>query len=149
MYGDFYYIQEPDYSYPPWEDLCTRLCNSICLTSHQFLVSSLKNETVIQAVTITYFTDDSKRFNVLLSNTTKFLPSPITWQSCIHIKGKSNNQLQDFFHCNIVKKKWTNRFISNHTLDMVIQTSLHINLLQLTRCNWSVIGQENVHQNLF
>ena len=42
---------------------------------------------MIEAVTVSALTDDTMNFEVLLSNTTRFLPSAITWKSCAQLEG--------------------------------------------------------------
>ena len=82
------FLWQSDYNYPAWEDLCTGLCNSSCLTSYQFLVAVLEEKRVIETVSVAALSDTAD-FRLLLSNTTRFKPSPFTWTSCSHIKGKA------------------------------------------------------------
>ena len=81
-------LQEADYEYPEWENLCSGVCNTTCLTTSYFLAAKLEYETVIESVTVAALTK-SVSFTALLSNTTRFLPSPITWRACTHQKGKT------------------------------------------------------------
>ena len=80
-------LQEPDYEYPEWENLCTGVCYTTCLTASEFLAAHLDYDTAIETVAVTALTDDNINFRVLLSNTTRFLPSTITWKSCTIIDG--------------------------------------------------------------
>ena len=87
-FPDLGILQKPEYEYPGWEKHCSGICGSVCLTTSQFLAVNLEYNTVIETITVTALTDDTMSFQVLLSNTTRFLPSPITWKSCIHGKGE-------------------------------------------------------------
>ena len=80
-------LQDADYEYPEWENLCTQVCNSTCLTASHFLAAKMDYKTVTDTVTVTTLTDDSMSFKVLLSNTTRFIPSTLTWKSCTHVEG--------------------------------------------------------------
>ena len=84
---NFCILQEADYEYPEWENLCTGVCNTTCLTTSQFLAAHLEYKTVIESVTVSALTDDIMNFEVLLSNTTRFLPSTIACKSCAHMEG--------------------------------------------------------------
>ena len=83
-----FFLQDAGYECPERENLCPVVCNAICLTTSYFLAAKLQHKTVIESVTVAALTG-SVSFTVLLSNTTRFLPSPITWRSCTHQKGRT------------------------------------------------------------
>ena len=68
------------------ESLCWRLQHYMS-DNLTLLAAHLEYKTVIEAVSVSTLTDDNMIFKVLLSNTTRILPSTFTWKSCAHVKG--------------------------------------------------------------